>query len=344
MIQIHHLSARLTGFALQDINLTGENGEFFSLIGPTGVGKTLILESITGLVKLNSGCIRIGSRDMTHVPPEKRGVSIVYQDHALFPHLNVRENICFGLRHHRNSDSHRNLTVEFLVSRLGLTHLLNRSIHNLSGGEKQRVALARALAIDPAVLLLDETLSSLDPNFREEIRQLLKDLHRETAVTVLMVTHDFSEAHFLAQRVAVINAGRIEQVGKVADVFQRPATQFVAEFVGMKNIFPATFKGSQARVGKLSLQIEDVDRDHSLIAIRPEHIRLFNSVPECRHPNLLEGTISRISNQGVYSDVGVDVSGVHFKSILTTSDLHGMNLIPAQRVFISVAPECIHLI
>ena len=344
MIQIQNLCVQFTGFALQDICLTVEDGEFFSLLGPTGAGKTLILESIAGLVKRSKGRIWIGGRDVTCLPPEKRGVGIVYQDQALFPHLSVRENICFGLRYHRKSNTLQSLSLDSLVNHLSLTHLLDRSVHDLSGGEKQRVALARALAIDPAVLLLDEPLSSLDPNFREEIRQLLKDLHKQTAITVLMVTHDFSEAHFLTQRVAIINAGRIEQVGSVANVFMQPATPFVAQFVGMKNIFPAIFNGRFAQVGKLSFHIRGPNSGHSCIAIRPEHVRLFTSVPESPLPNLVEGIISRISNQGVYSDVFVNVSDLQFQTILTTSDLHIMRVFPGQRVFMSTAPENIHSI
>ncbi len=344
MIQIDHMTVRLPGFALQDIHLTVEKGEFFSLIGPTGAGKTLILESIAGLVRLSKGCIRINGRNVTHLPPEKRGVGIVYQDHALFPHLSVRENICFGLRYHRATGPFSYGSLDLLAGRLGLSHLMDRSIHNLSGGEKQRVALARALAVDPSVLLLDEPMSSLDPNFREEIRQLLKDLHRETGTSVLMVTHDFTEAHFLAQRVAVINAGRIEQAGAVKTVFQQPATPFVAKFVGMKNIFPATFNGSHANIEKLSIQIKGSENGHAFIAIRPEHIRLFDAFPGHRPVNTLKGVISQISNQGVYSDVVVDALGVLFKSILTTSTVHAMNLYPGHRVFMSVAPEDIHLL
>jgi molybdate/tungstate transport system ATP-binding protein len=344
MIQVLHLTSKLTDFALQDVCLTVEKGEFFFLLGPTGAGKTLILESIAGLVSSYEGSIRIGNRDVTHLPPEKRGVGIVYQDHALFPHLSVRNNISFGLRYHRQSVFHGNRSLEILINRLGLTHLIERSVHNLSGGEKQRVALARALAIEPAVLLLDEPLSSLDPNFREDIRQLLKELHRETAITVLMVTHDFSEAHFLAQRVAIMNAGRIEQVGSVENVFLQPATPFVADFVGMKNVFPATFNGHWAQVGNYLFQIQGQKNGQTSIAIRPEHIRLSDTLPDCRHSNIMEGTISRISNQGVYCDVVVETSGISFLSILTTSKVHATHLIPGRRMFISVAPENIHTI
>ena len=344
MIQLHHLTAEFKDFVLQDVSLTVEKGTFFFLLGPTGAGKTLILESIAGLVSSHGGCIRIGGRDVTHLPPEKRGVGIVYQDQALFPHLSVRKNISFGLRYHRKPDSRGNLSMDFLIRRLGLTHLLDRSVHNLSGGEKQRVALARALAIDPAVLLLDEPLSSLDPNFREDIRQLLKVLHRETAITILMVTHDFSEAHFLAQQVAIMNAGRIEQVGRVADVFLRPATPFVADFVGMKNVFRATCDDDRARVGKYAFHIKAPKNGFAFIAIRPEHIQLSTTPPDGGHPNVLAGTISRISNQGVYCDVVVEAGDVSFLSILTTSKVHAAHLVPGRPIFMRMAPENIHTI
>jgi molybdate/tungstate transport system ATP-binding protein len=344
MIQIDRLSVLLKGFALHDISLSVENGEFFTLLGPTGAGKTLILETIAGLVKPSGGKIRIGGKDVTHFPPEKRGVGIVYQDHALFPHLNVRDNISFGLRYHIQSCKPGTPSFRTLVEHLGLTHLLERSVINLSGGEKQRVALARAMAIDPAVLLLDEPLSSLDPNFREEIRRLLKDLHKEMGITILMVTHDFSEAHYLAQRVAVLNAGRMEQTGEVSDVFMRPNTHFTASFVGMKNILPATFKDKKANVGPFSFHVNRENGKNNAIAIRPEHVQLFTVPVESRHPNFMEGTISWISNQGVYSEVVLEVSGVQFQSILTTGHLHTMGLTPGRRVFMSIDPQKIHIL
>lgn len=342
MIQIDHITVNLPGFSLEDICLTVENGEFFSLLGPTGAGKTLILELIAGLVLPSKGRVKIADRDVTRLPPEKRGVGIVYQDHALFPHLSVRDNIRFGLRYHRKSGRRSDLSLEFLIGSLGLSHLLGRFIHNLSGGEKQRVALARALAIDPAVLLLDEPLSSLDPNFREEIQQLLKRLHRETAITVLMVTHDFTEAHFLAERTAVINRGRIEQVGSVSSVFLKPATPFVAEFVGMKNIFPATFAGNLAKVDKWVFQVNGPGHGH--IAIRPEHIKIM--IPPCQGqaPNLFEGHIDRVSNQGVYADVVVDLFGLQVQTIVPVGELHSMNLSSGCPVFISIDPRDIHFI
>jgi molybdate/tungstate transport system ATP-binding protein len=344
MIAIDHLTVRLPGFTVSDVNLTVETGEFFSLLGPTGAGKTLILESIAGLVKPDCGRIRIGPRNVTRLPPEKRGVGIVYQDHALFPHLSVKQNIGYGLRYQTGTGAPKNLSLDGLVHRLGLSHLLDRSTRNLSGGEKQRVALARALAIDPEVLLLDEPLSSLDPNFREEIRQLLKDLHQETGITVLMVTHDFSEAHFLAQRVAVIQNGKIEQVGNVRDVFMKPATPFVAKFVGMKNLFRAEFNDKCATVAPLTFQIPHPGNGRLHVAIRPEHIELFPAVPERRHANLMQASVAQISNQGFYCDIILDASGVRFHAILTTSRMHAIGVVPGQQVTMGIPPDRIHLL
>jgi molybdate/tungstate transport system ATP-binding protein len=342
MIEIDQLSVSLPGFSLENIRLTVREGEFFALIGPTGAGKTLILESIAGMVPISAGRILIGRRDITHLPPEKRGVGIVYQDQALFPHLSVRENIAFGLRYHRRSYLQSAEARIGLVERLGLARIQDRSIEHLSGGEKQRVALARALAVDPAILLLDEPLSSLDPNFKEEIRQLLKELHRETGISVLMVTHDFSEAHFLAQRVAVINSGRIEQAGTVADVFQRPATPFVAGFVGMKNIFPAVFSDGTARVGKMSFRMAGSNRGGTHVAIRPEHVKLLKTQPAPETANVMQGTVRGISNQGVYSDIRVDAGDLEFRCILNTSQVLNMNLDRGSGVYLAIHPGVIH--
>jgi molybdate/tungstate transport system ATP-binding protein len=344
MIAIEQLTVRVPGFSLAGIDLSVQEGEFFALIGPTGAGKTLILESVAGLVRCAGGRILIRGNDITHLPPEARGVGIVYQDHALFPHLSVRDNIRYGLRYRPDVDDSCRSHIERWIEHLGLSHLLDRAIDNLSGGEKQRVALARALAIQPNVLLLDEPLSALDPTFREEIRRLLHGLHRDTGITILMVTHDFSEAHFLAQRVAVIDRGRIEQTGTLKTVFTAPATPFVARFVGMKNIFPITFDGGKACTGDLSFTVAKPDGPKTHMAIRPEHIRIFVAKPGNAGENLFEGSITGISNQGVVSEIDVAVAATHFQLILTTSQVHQLDLAPGQRVHIGVPADQIHLL
>lgn len=345
MIQLRDLTIKLSGFTLQEINLRVEKGEFFTLLGPTGAGKTLILESISGLVPIHKGTIAINGKDVSKMPPERRGVGIVYQDSALFPHLSVRENIFFGLRYHGKTVRQSAKELDAVIQWFSLEHLLDRSVDNLSGGEKQRVALARALAVDPSVLLLDEPLSALDPSFREEIRDILKTLHEETDITVLMVTHDFVEAHYLAQRTAVLNAGLIEQAGTVADVFYRPSTPFVARFVGMKNIFPAKFDKDFAWVDNLQFKISHSDNGfRNYVAIRPEDICVSRRNISEITTNVFSGTVMRIFNKGIYSDINLDVSGTAFQTILPSGALYRMNLAEGETVCITFTPEHVHVI
>ena len=199
MIELKQLRIAVPGFEVRDIDLTIQKGEFFALLGPTGSGKTLILETIAGLMTARSGRILIEEQDVTHLPPERRNVGMVYQESALFPHLSVEKNIRYGLRYCR-SDRMDPRRLHGLVEQLEISHLLKRSVRNLSGGEKQRVALARALATRPSVLLLDEPLSALDSSFREDVRHALKELHRSLNTTFVLVTHDFTEALYLADR------------------------------------------------------------------------------------------------------------------------------------------------
>ena len=274
MIRLEDLSLKLPGFSLENISLRVEEGEFFALIGPTGSGKTLILESIAGLMKPGSGRIFIDGREVTNLDPERRGVGIVYQDHALFPHLDVMKNITYGLRYLKNGAGPARREVLELCERLGISHLLERGVANLSGGEKQRVSLARALSVKPKVLLLDEPLSALDPNFRGEIRDMLADLHRDTGLTCLMVSHDFSEVRSLAERAAVIRKGRLEQTGTVEEIFLRPAGKFVARFVGVKNLFPVTCSGGRVVVGEVCLELGNANGGgEGHVCIRPETVR-----------------------------------------------------------------------
>ena len=339
MIRVEDLTVALPGFALTDIHLHVAPGEAFALLGPTGAGKTLLLEAIMGVVPVQRGRILVAGRDVTGLPPERRRIGIVYQDHALFPHLNVEENIVYGQRYCAGPPP----ALDTLIQRLGLAHLLKRRIHSLSGGEKQRVALARSLAVAPSVLLLDEPLTALDPNFREDLRDLIKTLHQDTGITLLMVTHDFAEAHFLAQRTAIMHQGRLEQVGAVETVFTRPETAFVASFVGMKNLFPAAIDGGTADIGGVRLQCRPLGNGFRSVGVRPEHVRVD------RHPhadgaaNRLVGRLRRILNRGFYADLWVEVNSVPFYAISSRRELAGSLLSEGDTVYLSIAPEDIHM-
>jgi ABC-type Fe3+/spermidine/putrescine transport system ATPase subunit len=213
-LRIENLAVDLGQFKLKDINLTLETGDFFALMGPTGAGKSVLLEALVGLVPQSSGEIYIDERRISHLPPEERGIGIVYQDYALFPHLNVAENISYGLKRKKHRQSEIKNTVLKFLDLVQLSGYETRSTDSLSGGEKQRVALARALAPNPRLLLLDEPLSSLDVQLRNEMRDVLRKLSLE-GLTIIHVTHDYQEAVALAQKVGIIHNGSIIQTKKM---------------------------------------------------------------------------------------------------------------------------------
>jgi molybdate/tungstate transport system ATP-binding protein len=343
MIRIDGLGIRLPGFVLGPVNLAVDAGEFFCLLGPTGAGKTLILESVAGIVPIAGGRISIAGRDVTKLPPERRGVGIVYQDCALFPHLSAEQNIHYGLRYHNGSNSDGRARCRDLVERLGLGNLLDRSVTTLSGGEKQRVALARALATAPSVLLLDEPLAALDPCFREEIRDLFRGLHRETGLTVLMVTHDFTDAHTLARRVSIIDNGLIEQTGTVETVFNKPATRVVADFVGMGNVLPARLENGVLIIGSLQLPMPGRNGDHRFAAIRPECVHL-QSADRGPDKEGIPGRIQAIVNRGLFAELEVVAAGAVFKSVMLTSSLVNAGFRQGTRVSMRIDPADVHLI
>ncbi len=227
--------------ACNDINLTIETGEFFSLLGPSGCGKTTLLRMIAGFERPTSGTLLIADQDMSNMPPHKRPVNMVFQNYALFPHMTVAENIAFGLQCKGGFSKEETRTkVGEALDLVRLKHLAGRFPSQLSGGQQQRIALARAIINRPKVLLLDEPLSALDPQIREEMQSELSRLQRELQLTFVMVTHDQGEALALSHRIAVFSRGNLEQVGTPTKIYEEPATLFVAEFIGQTNLLKGT--------------------------------------------------------------------------------------------------------
>ena len=341
-IKVENLSIRLPGFLLGEISFSIEPGEFFLLLGPTGSGKTLTLEALAGLVSIDSGTININGHDVTDLPPERRDVGIVYQDYALFPHMSVFANIHYGVRYLQKEKTLSGTRITDLIKQVGIGHLLDRSIATLSGGEKQRVALVRALAVNPSVLLLDEPLSALDPWFRDEIQQLLKNLHRETGTTFLMVTHDFAEALFLGQRAAVLSDGCIEQIGTVADVFRKPASPFVAHFTGIKNVFPAKFSDNRAMLGGVELEMDDLPpASASCVIIRREEIQLGKQPEAPNGHNLLQARLLETIHLGPYVEVWVETGPLVLRSVITLAEFSRIDLGPGLDIYLSIPKKSV---
>jgi ABC-type sugar transport system ATPase subunit len=217
--------------ALRGLDIEVQEGEFFVLVGPSGCGKTTLLRAVAGLADLDAGRILLGERDISAVPAEARNVAMVFQDYALYPHMTVRDNLAFGLKRHRVPRQEIDKRIDRVVRMLGIETLLDRKPHQLSGGQQQRVALGRAVVREPALFLMDEPLSNLDAQVRANTRAELKDLQRRLGVTTLYVTHDQLEAMTLADRLAVMKDGKLEQVGRPLDVYRAPATLFVAQFL-----------------------------------------------------------------------------------------------------------------
>jgi len=274
MLSLENINLRFHNFALQGINLNIDSGCYFVIVGPTGAGKTLLLETIAGLQPTHEGTIKLNDRVITGLPPEQRNMGLVYQDHTLFPHLNVEQNIGFGLRMRKQNKQQIEKKVAEAAALVRVEHLLKRQIEKLSGGEKQKVALARTLVLEPAVLLLDEPLGALDPETRETLRDELRHLHNQLHTTIIHVTHDFQEAIALADKMAVIGEGRLQQAGTSSEIFRRPTSVFVARFTASKNILPGTIKDGLFTSGGLKAAVQEQFSGICFGVIRPEDINV----------------------------------------------------------------------
>ncbi|WP_327580989.1 ABC transporter ATP-binding protein [Nonomuraea sp. NBC_00507] len=322
MISLHGLTKIFPGGvrALDGIELTIADGEFFALLGPSGCGKTTLLRTIAGLETPTAGSVRIDGRDVTAHPPGDRDVAMVFQDYAIFPHMDVTANIAYPLRIKKVPRAQRTAKAAEVAARLSLTQLLHRRPGELSGGQQQRVALARAIACHPAAFLFDEPLSNLDARLRLEARTFLKRLQRELAVTTVFVTHDQAEALALADRIAVMSHGRMIQVGTPADIFHRPGTTFVASFIGSTpmNLLPADVTPAALHVAGATFPVPPglAPGDHITYGVRPEYIHLS---PTPR-PDAFPGTVSVLENLGTHTLVTLETPETLIQLVVPEGD------------------------
>ena len=253
-VELRDVVKRWEGFELR-VDLSVRDGEFLTLLGPSGCGKTTTLRIVAGLERPDSGRVLFGGRDVTGLRPYERNIGIVFQDYALFPHMTVFKNVAFGLEMKKLPREEVERKVKWALELVGLSGLENRYPEQLSGGQQQRVALARALVIEPEVLLLDEPLSNLDAKIRERLRSEIRRIQRELGITAIYVTHDQEEAMAVSDRIAVMNVGRIEQVGEPLELYYRPRTEFVARFLGTSNIIELEAENGVARLGNLEFKV-----------------------------------------------------------------------------------------
>jgi iron(III) transport system ATP-binding protein len=258
---------------LNDVSLSVEPGEYFCFLGPSGSGKTTLLRLVAGFGTPSSGRIVIGNRDITHLPPWSRNLGMVFQSYALWPHMTIAKNIAFGLERRKLSRAEIDRKVAAALDRVGLSDFADRRPAQLSGGQQQRVALARTLAIEPSVLLLDEPLSNLDAKLRTDMRVELKRLQRELGITTIYVTHDQEEANAVADRIAVLDGGRIQQIGTPIDMYDHPGSRFVAAFLGTANLIEGRIEAGRF-LGASGITLDGMNGSPgpACISIRPQHI------------------------------------------------------------------------
>ena len=354
MVEVRDVTKRFGDFvALDNVSLDIREGEFMTFLGPSGCGKTTCLRLISGFEHPTTGQILIGGKDVSNDPPYKRDVNQVFQSYALFPHLTVRENIEFGLRMKKMPAAEMKQRVDWDIAITSLQGMEDRKPAQLSGGQRQRVALARAIVCEPKVLLLDEPLSALDAKLRTQMRTELKNLQKKLGITFIFVTHDQEEALSMSDRIAVMNKGRVEQVGTAAEIYHHPRTEFVASFIGETNIVEAEVL--ESRDGRLLCRLEGgvelwiagngtTPGSKMLVSLRPEKIHLHRHPPEGTE-NVFRGRITSEVFKGAVDDLTVATEGgLELGALMANEGETGPEFHEGEQVWCSVHPRDISLL
>ena len=321
---------------LNKISLNIKDKEFVTLLGPSGCGKTTTLRIIAGFIEPSEGKVFFEGKDMTGVPPYKRQVNTIFQRYALFPHLNVYENVAFGLRVKKFKEKEIDKKVRHMLKTVNLTGFENRNVANLSGGQQQRVAIARALINEPKVLLLDEPLSALDLKLRKDMQVELKNIQRETGITFIFVTHDQEEALSMSDTVVVMDNGVIQQIGTPEDIYNEPINAFVADFIGESNIIDGVML-KDYRVLLDGVEFECVDKGFEQnekvdVVIRPEDVDVVS--PE---KGMLQATVTAVTFKGVHFEIIADVNG--FKWMIQSTDISYVG----DHIGLYIEPDAFHI-
>ena len=345
-LQIHNLAKDLGEFKLKGISLELAREKYLTIIGPTGAGKTILLECLIGFYFPDKGNIFLDGREITREKPEKRHIGIVYQDYALMPHMDVYKNIAYGLR--KSKKENIEPLVREIADSLEISHLLHRKPGTLSGGEQQRVALARSLVVRPQLLLMDEPLSALDPGTKKTIRSLLRQAVNKVGTTVIHVTHDMDDVWSLADEAAVLRNGYLEQKAEISEILQRPCTDFIAGFVG-GTVLQGTVKENSSQLSKVEVQgsiLKSADQapknENVRVIIRPENIILSRQVPDkVSARNVLSCKVQKIEPENGLNIVRIAAGNLQLKVLVTNNALHDLELSPGEDVYALI--KCVHV-
>jgi iron(III) transport system ATP-binding protein len=350
-VALHGLTKKFTGLAaVEDLRLEIKDGEFVALLGPSGCGKTTTLRLVAGFLEPDAGEIRVNDKVISSpsvlVPPERRHMSMIFQSYAVWPHMTVSQNVAYGLKFKKLSSREVEDKTERLLRLVHLEQFKGRYPAELSGGQQQRVALARALVVEPEILLLDEPLSNLDANLREEMRFEIRRLHEEFAITTIYVTHDQAEAMVASDRIVVMNKGKIIQSGSPEQIFDHPRSRFVAEFIGKTNILRGHSAGQSVILGEgFRLKVAEPHgsaNGEAFVCVRPHNVAVIGSEAEARAVaesgcNLLTGVVQRRTYFGDSIDYAIDLAPYPFQLRAVTPPSQRFD--KGQTVFALVRPE-----
>ena len=360
MLSVREICKNLTTFAIKDASFEVSGNQYFVLLGKTGVGKSVLLETIAGLVRPDAGRIFLEGKDITNEKIQKRKIALVFQNSTLFPHMTVYDNIAYPLRCRKGKTQIRERVAK-LAEDFEVRHLLSAKPTTLSGGESQRVSLARAVASEPRCLLLDEPLSSLDSKSRSQMRALLRKINAQDRMQIVHVTHDYTEAVSLATHVAVMEAGTIAQSGTVEQIFQRPKSEFVARFVGIRNFFKGRLQESQGngtaarrftsispskegRIFDLSFSVlTDSPGGPGFVCIRSKDVTISNTSSPTSARNNFEGTIADVVPAGIGVEVIVDI-GAEIAALVSSDSIKKLELGCGKKVWVSFKASAVKYI
>jgi len=343
MLKVEEVSKDWKEFKLRDVTFDVKEKEHFIILGPSGAGKTVLLEIIAGIIEPDKGKIYLNGEDITDYPPEKRGLAYIPQNYALFPNMTVYDNIAFGLKIRKTPKAEIKKKVREIAEVLGIKHLLHRKPKTLSGGEQQRVAIARALVIEPELILMDEPFANLDVQTRSRLIREMKRWRKELGFTALHVTHSFEEAVSLGDRVGVMLSGRLVQVGKVSEVFSRPKSEEVARFLGFENIIEGEANGRFLEVDGIRIELPREAQGRIRIGVRPEDIILSLSPIRSSARNEFRGAVEGVEDLGALVRVTVNVQGVRFRAFITRSSLVEMGIEEGKEVYVSFKASAVHI-